>query len=66
MPVITITMATGQTSREQKQQLVESFTTQAVEITKIPAAAFTILIHELTPDAIGVAGETLEQRLKKQ
>ena len=64
MPVITITMAAGQATREQKKQLVESFTTQAVEITKIPAQAFTILIHELNRDAIGVAGQTLEERLK--
>lgn len=63
MPVITVTMAAGQTTREQKKQLIESFTTRAVEITNLPAQAFTILIHELNGDAIGVAGQTLEERL---
>lgn len=63
MPVITITMGAGQTTREQKKKLVETFTSQAVEITRLPAQAFTILIHELNPDAIGVGGKTLEEVL---
>lgn len=61
MPIITVTMGTGQTTREQKKELIEKFTTEAVRITNLPEQAFTILIHELTPDAIGVAGKTLAE-----
>ncbi|WP_136805772.1 4-oxalocrotonate tautomerase DmpI [Desulfosediminicola flagellatus] len=62
MPVITITMGKGQASKEQKKQIIEQFTTQAVEITRLPAQAFTILINELNADAIGVGGITLEEK----
>lgn len=61
MPVITVTMATGQTSREQKEQLIEQLTARAVEITSIPRQAFTVLIQELEPTAIGIGGQTLER-----
>lgn len=64
MPVITITMGKGQASKEQKKQLIENFTNQAIEITKLPAQAFTILIHELNAEAIGVGGITLEDKFK--
>lgn len=64
MPVITITIGKGQTSRDQKKQLIESLTTQAVEITRLPPQAFTILINELGSDAIGVGGITLEEKHK--
>jgi 4-oxalocrotonate tautomerase len=66
MPVISITLGADQTSPEQKKQLVESFTTQAVEITKIPAQAFTILIHELASDSIGVGGRVLTDILQER
>jgi 4-oxalocrotonate tautomerase len=66
MPVISITLGVGQTSPEQKKQLVESFTTQAVEITRIPAQSFTILINELNPDSIGVGGRVLTDILKER
>ncbi len=62
MPVITITMGKGQASKEQKKQIIEQFTIQAVEITRLPAQAFTILINELNADAIGVGGITLEEK----
>ena len=57
MPVIQITM--GQTSKEQKKELIEKLTAQAIAITKIPAAEFTVLITELERDNIGRAGRTL-------
>ncbi len=66
MPVISITLGAGQTNQNQKKQLVESLTTQAVEITKIPAQSFTILIHELSPDAIGVGGRVLTDILQER
>jgi 4-oxalocrotonate tautomerase family enzyme len=57
MPVIQITM--GVTSREQKKALIEKLTADAIEITKIPANEFTVLIAELERDNIGRAGRTL-------
>lgn len=61
MPVITITMGEGQTTLEQKKKLIANFTVSAAEITRIPPQAFTILIHELAPDSIGVGGKTLTE-----
>jgi 4-oxalocrotonate tautomerase len=64
MPVITVTMAEGQANDQQKRDLIEKFTTDAVEITQLPHQAFTILINELSPNAIGVAGKTLREKLR--
>ena len=66
MPVISMTMGQGQAHKAQKKALVESFTESAMEILKLPAQTFTILIHELSKDSIGVGGYTLEDHLKKQ
>ncbi len=57
MPVISITM--GPTNKEQKKMLIEKMTADAIEITKIPANEFTVLITELERDNIGRAGRTL-------
>jgi 4-oxalocrotonate tautomerase len=57
MPVIQITM--GKTTKEQKKELVEKLSAAAIEITKIPASEFTVLITELETDNIGRAGKTL-------
>lgn len=61
MPVISLTLAEGQATAQQKKELIEKFTSSAVKITGIPAAAFTILIHELNAHSIGVGGRTLEE-----
>jgi 4-oxalocrotonate tautomerase family enzyme len=57
MPVIQITM--GKSSVEQKRALIERLSADAIEITKIPASEFTVLIHELETDNIGRSGRTL-------
>jgi 4-oxalocrotonate tautomerase family enzyme len=57
MPVIQITM--GKSSAEQKKTLIERLSADAIEITKIPASEFTVLITELETDNIGRAGRTL-------
>ncbi len=62
MPVITMTMGTGQLNPEQKKMIVKDFTDRAVEIMKLPPQSFTILIHELNHDAIGVGGVTLQEK----
>lgn len=66
MPVITMTMGTGQLNPEQKKQIVEDFTKRAAEIMKLPSQSFTILIHELNHDAIGVGGMTLKEKYAPQ
>lgn len=60
MPVISLTMGEGQATPQQKKELIENFTANAVKITGIPAKAFTIIIHELNENSIGVGGRTLE------
>jgi 4-oxalocrotonate tautomerase len=57
MPVIQITM--GKTSKEQKKELIERISADAIAITKIPASEFTVLITELDGDSIGRGGRTL-------
>ncbi len=56
MPVIEITMAKA--TVETKRALIERLSADAMEITKIPAIEFTVLIHELERDAIGRSGRT--------
>jgi len=56
MPVIDVTMAP--TSVETKRALIERLTADAIEITKIPAVEFTVLIHELDRESIGSSGRT--------
>lgn len=62
MPVITITMGTGQADTEQKKMIIQDFTQRAVEIMKLPPQSFTILINELNHEAIGVGGMTLKDK----
>lgn len=59
MPVIQITM--GKTPADQKKALIERLTADAIEITKIPAGEFTVLINELERDNIGRGGKTLTE-----
>jgi len=53
-------------SKEQKKDLVESFTREAARVTDIPAQAFIILINENDPDNVGVGGELLSMRMAKE
>lgn len=59
MPVINITM--GSATEEQKKQLVERLTAEAVNITKIGIDHFTVLINELPQENIGVGGKTIKE-----
>jgi len=58
MPVINVTM--GQVSEEHKKQLIERLTSVAMDVTKIGADHFTVLIHELPLENIGVGGKTVK------
>lgn len=66
MPVITMSLGQGQTTKQQKKQLIENVTETAMGILKLPAQSFTILIHELSADSVGVGGNSLEDLLEKR
>ena len=61
MPVISMTLGTGQTSVEQKKAFIEQVTAVAVTITELPEQAFTVFINELESANIGIAGKTLTE-----
>jgi 4-oxalocrotonate tautomerase len=63
MPVITIDGPA--LSKEQKKDLVKSFTKEAARVTGIPTQAFVVLINENNPDNVGVDGELLSDRMAK-
>ena len=64
MPIISITM--GETTAEQKKELISGLTATAVEITGIPQEAFTVLVEELSYDSIGVGGKPLTEIHRKR
>lgn len=64
MPIISVTM--GPTSKAQKKEMIEKLTATAVEITKIPAQAFSVTITELAYENLGLAGRTVEEIMKEK
>jgi len=60
MPVINIDIGLGQTSEDQKRQLISRITADAVDITGISAEKFTLFINEYPSENIGVGGKTLK------
>lgn len=64
MPIISVTL--GPSTKAQKKDLVEKLTATAVEVTNIPAGSFTVAIHELAYENLGVGGRTVEEiRMQK-
>jgi 4-oxalocrotonate tautomerase len=63
MPVINL--AISQLDQDQKTALIEKFTAAAVEVTRIPADKFVVLIDELPADNIGVGGVPLSALMKR-
>lgn len=61
MPIISVALGEGQTSPKQKEELIRRLTSTAIDITSLPAQAFTVLINELPNANIGVAGKTLTE-----
>ena len=57
MPVISIEI--GKLTKEQKKEIIKQITTTTSEITKIPENAFTVLIHELSDENIGIGGRDI-------
>ncbi len=60
MPVITVQLA--HQSKEKKKEIIERLTKTMVEVTNVPAQAFTVIIDEHDPDNIGVGGVPLSER----
>jgi len=60
----TITISTGPTSPEKKEQLVKKITKEAAEVMEIPKNHFTVFIQEHPIENIGVGGLLLEDFIK--
>jgi 4-oxalocrotonate tautomerase len=59
MPIIS--WEGGKLSKEQKTELIQKLTEAAVEITKVPARFYSVVIREQQDENLGFAGETVEQ-----
>ena len=57
MPLITIEAPAM--DNETKAKLIQELTAKASEVIKLPAQAFTIIIHENSSDNVGVGGKVL-------
>ena len=53
-------------SKEQKAELVRDFTEAAAKVTGIRKEAFVVMIRENDPENVGVGGELLVERLKRE
>jgi 4-oxalocrotonate tautomerase len=61
MPVIRVDIGKHGLNVEHKKQLIEKLTDAAVEITRIPKQAYTVIINEYDDSNIGVGGLTLNK-----
>jgi len=59
MPIIS--WEGGKLSKEQKKDLIQKFTEVAVEITKVSAKFYSVVIREQQDENLGFAGETVEE-----
>lgn len=64
MPIISLQI--GQLATEQKKELINKLTQAAADATNLPQNAFTILIHELPSENIGVGGIDLATMRSQQ
>ncbi len=53
-------------TREQKAELVAEFTRTASKVTNIPEPAFVVYINEVDPENVGVGGELLLEKKKRE
>ncbi len=61
MPVVQIDIGKQSINSEQKKLLIETLTKGAVEVTKIPINAFSVIINEHEDENYGVGGLTLDK-----
>ncbi len=62
----TITMDGPKMTKEQKTDLVAEFTKTASRVTGIPEQAFVVYINEVDPENVGVGGELLLEKKKRE
>jgi 4-oxalocrotonate tautomerase len=62
MPIITLDGP--KLDKDQKKELVESFTEAASEVTGIPEQSFIVLLKETDADNVGVGGDLLSEKQK--
>ncbi|MEI8355777.1 MAG: 4-oxalocrotonate tautomerase DmpI [Deltaproteobacteria bacterium] len=55
----------GKLTREQKKDLIRKFTEVAVEVTRVPAKFYSVVIREQQDENLGFAGETVEEIKEK-
>lgn len=60
MPVITFEIT--KLTREQKQQIVESFTDTATKVTGLPRESFYVFLKENDLGNVGVGGKLLDEK----
>ena len=63
MPIIKID--SPKLEKEQKKDLIASFTREAVRVIGLPEQAFVVIINETEPDNVGVGGEQLSEMLAR-
>jgi len=51
---------------EKKKELISSFTETASRLTGIDKSAFTVYLRAASPDNVGVGGELLKEKLKRE
>lgn len=61
MPVIRVDIGRLSAHSDMKKQLIEKLTETAVDVTRIPKQAFTVIINEYDDENIGVGGLTLDK-----
>jgi len=59
MPIIS--WEGGKLTKEQKRDLIQRLTEVSVEVTKVPAKFYSVVIREQQDENLGFAGETVEE-----
>lgn len=52
--------------KEKSREMIKDFTETASRLTNIEKSAFVVYLRESTPENVGVGGELLEDRLKRE
>jgi 4-oxalocrotonate tautomerase len=51
---------------EESKEMIKSFTETASRLTGIEKSAFVVYLRESTPENVGVGGELLEDKLRRE
>ena len=66
MPVISMTLGSGQIDDRQKEAFIEKITQSAAEITGISDQSFIVVIDEKPTDNIGLGGRSLTRKRQER